>query len=116
MSAASQAAPSVAPFTLTSLVLLGAEEFNVAQKETKVQIHIDHDHFTVTIPTMTGQELRTLPEPDIGPDRDLFLKVPGPDDDQPIGNEDPVELKNGMHFFTAPATITPGGHASADRY
>jgi hypothetical protein len=87
----------------------------MAPKETKIQIHIDHDHFTVTAATMTGQELRALPEPDVGSDRDLFLKVSGPGDDQRIENTQTVELRNGMHFFTAPATITPGGHAPTSR-
>jgi hypothetical protein len=74
----------------------------------KITIHIDHDTFHVEKKSMTGSELRGLPTPSIGPDRDLFEVVPGPGDDKLIGNDDLVELKDGMHFFTAPATINPG--------
>ena len=40
-------------------------------------IQIDRAHFTVTATHMTGAELRALPNPDIGPERDLFEVVPG---------------------------------------
>ena len=86
----------------------------MAAKEKKLEIHIDRDHFSVTESSMSGNQLRALPEPDIGLDRDLFLKVPG-GEDQPVASDRQVELKNGMHFFTAPATITPGGHAPSGR-
>lgn len=74
----------------------------------KVTIHIDKDTFQVPQTSMTGTELRALPTPPIGPDRDLFEVVPGPADDILIGNDQTVELKDGMHFFTAPSTINPG--------
>jgi len=37
----------------------------------------------------------------------LWLEVPGGDDEK-IADDQVVELQPGMHFFTAPATITPG--------
>lgn len=80
-------------------------------KPQKFEIKIDREHFTIDASTITGADLRSLPEPDIGPDRDLFLTVPGPGDDELIDLEEAVELKNGMHFFTAPSTINPGGNA-----
>jgi hypothetical protein len=74
----------------------------------KVTIHIDKEVFKVEQSSMTGAELRQLPTPAIGPERDLFLVVPGPTDDIRVENEQEIGLKDGMHFFTAPSTITPG--------
>ena len=79
----------------------------------KITIKIDKETFHVNESSMTGHELRALEEPPIGPERDLFLVVPGPTDDPKIGDDEVVELKNGMHFFTAPSTITPGVDAPA---
>jgi hypothetical protein len=71
------------------------------------QIQIDRTHFTVTSPQLTGAQLRQLPKPPIGPDRDLFEVVPG-GSDKKIGDNDVVEMRNGLRFFTAPAQINPG--------
>jgi hypothetical protein len=73
-----------------------------------VEIIIDKQHVKAPKPIMTGSELRALHNPPIGPDRDLFLKVPGPGDDQRIGDSEPVHLKDGMHFFSVPSKINPG--------
>lgn len=78
-------------------------------------IEIDHDRFTVEGPTATGAELRALPKPPVGPDRDLWLEVPGPEPDQLIEPDTVLELRDGMHFFTAPSHITPGRHAASGR-
>jgi hypothetical protein len=61
----------------------------------------------VTSPQMTGLQLRHVPTPPIGPDRDLFEVVPG-GSDRKIGDNDVVEIRNGLRFFTAPAQINPG--------
>src|SRR6478752_10142259 len=71
------------------------------------QIRIDRDHYTVTEPTLTGAQLRALPDPDIGPDRDLFEVVPGGSDIK-IEDNAVVEMRSGLRFFTAPAQINPG--------
>lgn len=71
------------------------------------RIQIDRVHYTVTKASMTGTELRHVPETPIGPDRDLFEVVPG-GPDRKIADTDTVEIKNGKRFFTAPAQINPG--------
>ena len=71
------------------------------------QIRIDRDHFTVEKDVLTGSELRSLPKPPIGPERDLFEVVPGGSDKKIEANTD-VEMRNGLRFFTAPAQINPG--------
>jgi Multiubiquitin len=74
----------------------------------RFEIQIDRVQYTVTEPRMTGQQLRHVPPTPIGPDRDLFEVVPGGSDIK-IGNEQVVEIRNGLRFFTAPGQINPGG-------
>lgn len=74
----------------------------------KNTIHIDNAVYHLEQDTITGSELRLLSVPPIGDDRDLYLTVPGPDNDIAVTNTYVVTLKSGMHFFTAPRTITPG--------
>ena len=81
-------------------------------KPEKFTIKIDKESFHVEQAALTGLELRALSVPPIGPERDLFLVQPGPADDDLIADDRSVELKNGMHFFTAPSTINPGAGAS----
>ena len=76
-------------------------------KPEQFQIQIDRVHYTVSKPQMTGAELRAVPQPPIGADRDLFEVVPG-HPDRKLGDADVVEIRNGKRFFTAPATINPG--------
>lgn len=71
------------------------------------KIRIDRQEFTVPQTVLTGAELRRLPEPDIGPDRDLFEVVPG-GSDRKIELTDRVSMREGLRFFTAPAQINPG--------
>jgi hypothetical protein len=71
------------------------------------EIQIDRAHFEVTSEVMTGQQLRQLPTPPIGADRDLFKVVPG-GSDLKIENDGRVDIKSGLRFFTAPAQINPG--------
>lgn len=71
------------------------------------RIQIDRVHFTITESELTGAELRQLPEPPIGPDRDLFEVVPGGTDEK-IEDTASVQIRNGQRFFTAPSQINPG--------
>jgi hypothetical protein len=71
------------------------------------QIQIDRAHFTVESDHLTGAQIRQLPNPPIGPDRDLYEVVPG-NSDQKVADNDNVEIRNGKRFFTAPAKINPG--------
>ena len=60
---------------------------------------------------LTGLEIRKLADPDVDEKRDLFLVVPG-GSDKKIGNDDEVEIRDGMRFFSAPALINPGSRTS----
>jgi len=71
-------------------------------------IHVDRQEFKVPGPTISGTEIRTLPSPPIGPDFDIYEEVPG-GDDKLIEDSTVVGLKNGLHFFSVPKTINPGG-------
>lgn len=89
----------------------GPSSSEVAKKppkpEKQVVIHIDRKPFKVREDEMSGAELRSLPDPGIGPEFDLWLEVSG-GEDRRIENEEAVKLRNGMHFFTAPSVINPG--------
>jgi len=70
-------------------------------------IKIDRAEYTVHEKSLTGTQLRALPRPPIGPERDLFEVVPG-GSDRKIENSTVVKIRDGMRFFTAPAQINPG--------
>ena len=70
-------------------------------------IKIDRAEYHVHERVRTGEQLRHLPHPAIGPDRDLFEVVPG-GSDKKIGDRDDVRMRDGLRFFTAPAQINPG--------
>ena len=66
----------------------------------KIKIFINDEHYDVPKPVMTGRELlrlANLPETN-----QLFLEVPGPEDDRPIAPEETVELRPGMKFYDVP--------------
>jgi hypothetical protein len=70
-------------------------------------IKIDRTEYQVRERELTGAELRQLPKPPIGPDRDLFEVVPGGSDIK-IADDQEVRMRDGLRFFTAPAQINPG--------
>jgi len=72
-----------------------------------INIQIDRVHYKVHKKSMTGAELRYVPDTPIQPDRDLFQVIPG-GPDRKIGDEEVVELRDGIRFFTAPGQINPG--------
>ena len=92
-----------------------SEETTVEQppdRPGKFHIRIDRKDYELTADqltdgALTGSQLRQRAEPPIGPDRDLFEIVPG-GSDRKIENNDKVEIRNWMRFFSAPATINPG--------
>ena len=73
-----------------------------------ISIHIDNHHVFAPRETMTGSEIRTLVTPPIGPDRDLYLEEHGQTHDRFIGDSEPVHLKEGIHFYSAPKSVNPG--------
>lgn len=85
------------------------EQMQNVEKEggCKFTIKIDRTEFHVDEPELTGFQLRQLPTPPIGPDRDLFEVVPG-GSDRKIADGEEVKMRDGLRFFTAPAQINPG--------
>jgi hypothetical protein len=78
-----------------------------AKPHKEAHIQIDRTPFTVAEQAMTGAQIRQIPTPPIGPERDLFEVVPGAPD-RKILDTTVVELHNGQRFFTAPGQINPG--------
>ncbi|MCC8977908.1 multiubiquitin domain-containing protein [Bradyrhizobium acaciae] len=81
------------------------EEFE--ERQHPYEIKIDRTEFKVKEHFRTGAQLRALPNPPIGPDRDLFEVVPGGSDEKIADNQE-VEMRDGLRFFSAPAQINPG--------
>lgn len=75
--------------------------------EIKILIHIDKHAYHVPFSSATGTQLRQVPSTAIGPNLDLYEEVPGAEDILILDNVT-YSLKDGLHFFTAPATINPG--------
>lgn len=61
---------------------------------------------------MTGLQIRELPEPPIGADRDLFEIVPGGSDTKVEDNQE-VAIREWMRFFSAPKIINPGSPSNS---
>lgn len=78
-----------------------------ARNHRPYDIKIDRIDYKVSEQKRTGAQLRLLPHPPIGPDRDLFEVVPG-GSDRKIANDEEVKMHDGVRFFTAPAQINPG--------
>jgi hypothetical protein len=64
--------------------------------------------------TLTGAEVRRLPNPEIDTDRDLFLIAGADENDRLIHDEERLEVTDGMSFFTIPRTILAGGQPQAN--
>ena len=86
---------------------VGQKPAKPPRPEAPIVIHIDRKQFKVAEEEMTGSQLRALPDPDIGPDFDLWLEVPGGEDER-IENDQTVKLRRGMRFFSAHSVINPG--------
>ena len=97
----------IAPDEKVDLTKPGREQFYVVARD-PLTITIDDVKYTPSKATMNGNELRHLPATPIGPERDLWLDVPGKDDRR-IELAELVDLKDCMVFYTAPSTINPGG-------
>ena len=70
-------------------------------------IQIDRAHYEVLEEKLTGVELRHVPPTPIPSERDLFQIIPG-HSDLKIKDDDTVQMHDGLRFFTAPSTISPG--------
>lgn len=76
-------------------------------KDRPFPIFIDKKKYEVTEDKMSGAALRALATPPIGSDRDLYLVVPGGEDEL-VDDADSAELKPGTKFMSVPKLITPG--------
>lgn len=73
-----------------------------------IRIHLDRVPYDVLERELTGAQIRDLPVPPIAADFDLWQEERGDVEDKQIAPTDIVELKEDMHFYSAPATINPG--------
>ncbi len=66
-----------------------------------INILINDNHYKVTERIMTGGQIAQLGGVPEG--NQIFLEVPGPGEDRPVGRDEPIELKSGMRFYDVPA-------------
>lgn len=85
-----------------------------ARQPHEFHIKIDRVEYHVAEEELTGAQVRQLPKPPIGPDRDLFEVIPG-QADRKIDDAYVVEIVNGKRLFTAPAHINPGHEAGGHK-
>jgi hypothetical protein len=78
-----------------------------------IPIFIDHVKYDAPSRHLTGAQLKSLPVPPVADDRDLWLEVPGPKDDELVDHATKYEMKPGSHYYTAPKTINPGADGYA---
>lgn len=76
-------------------------------KPGKTPIHIDGTKYRPEGRYLTGAQLRRVPSPPVSHDRDLWLDIVD-ELDKLIEEDEVVELKNNMRFFTVPRVINPG--------
>jgi hypothetical protein len=87
---------------------------DAANEHEPIIIFIDQAQYRAPTEDMSGEQIRQLVHPPISAERDLWLEVPGGSDEK-IGDSQVLKLKNGTHFFTAPARINPGNDAARAR-
>jgi hypothetical protein len=78
-----------------------------------IPIFIDNTKYDAPDDHMTGTQLRALPKPPVAAERDLWLEIPGPKDDELIEPTKKYEVKPGSHYYTAPKTLNPGAYSYA---
>lgn len=71
-----------------------------AARPHKFELFIDNIKYETTDSVLTGAQLKALAA--IPPANHLFLDEPGHGDDRQILDNEPVELKSGMHFYDVP--------------
>ncbi|MBA3652580.1 MAG: multiubiquitin domain-containing protein [Actinobacteria bacterium] len=70
------------------------------ESRNRIRVFVNDQPFFAPEPTMTGAEILAMAGLPAG--NHLFLEVPGPGDDRPIGPEEPIELRSGMKFYDVP--------------
>jgi hypothetical protein len=88
----------VLPDQEADLGLPGREQFYTLVKK-PLRISIDGTSYTPGKTEMTGAELRSLPSPPIGDDREFWWDVPGKEDQQ-VAPTQRLVLEDGMAFYT----------------
>ncbi len=78
----------------------------------KVPILIDGKKVLAPKGTLSGAEIRQLVDPPIAVDRDLWLDRDGTLDDL-VEDDETLELRPQMRFFTVPRIINPGAFDGA---
>lgn len=72
----------------------------VSTSPKRVNIRINDDQHKIEAAQLTGRDIAELGGIPAG--NQIFLEVPGSEDDIPIGPDETLELKSGMRFYDVP--------------
>ena len=96
---------------------LDQDDLEKPEDDKGFNIQIDRVQYRVLDEKLTGAMLRSVPPTPIPSERDIFEVIPG-HPDKKIKDDDTIEIRDGLRFFTAPNTINPGinlaGHKMTD--
>jgi len=73
-----------------------------------ISIYLNSRAFRVHEGSVTGDTLKQLPNPPIGPDYDLVRIVPGDAQDLFVRPDEVIDLEDQDAFFTVPQSIMAG--------
>jgi hypothetical protein len=69
-------------------------------KPHQIVIHVDGQAYKVTDTSLTGAQIKAVAGKDS--QYQLFLEVPGKDEDKLVNDTESIALKDGIHFYTVP--------------
>ena len=70
-------------------------------------IFIDREPFKVWKDELSGAQIRQIPKPPVGADRDLWLDIVD-ELDELVEDDEVIEIRYGLRFFSVPREINPG--------
>jgi hypothetical protein len=78
-------------------------QLRVSKEQDQLEIVVDAERFTVAGRTMSGSQIKALARKDL--QHQLFLEGPGDRPDRRVKEEDSVQLRSGMRFYTVPPAV-----------
>lgn len=69
-------------------------------EKAKFVIHVDGQHYDVAQQALSGTQIKAFAHKDA--QYQLFLEEKGNNPDRLIGDNEMVEMENGLHFYTVP--------------
>lgn len=72
----------------------------VGKPPKQITVRFDRKPYKINRSSMTGIELRQVPDPPVDPEFDLYLEMHGSEEDILVADDSPIQLSDGMHFYS----------------